>query len=165
MNYIIDEMRYEDWDQVSNIYLEGINTGNATFERNVPTWDRWDKGHVSACRLVARSGKIILGWAALSPISSREVYKGVAEVSIYIGEKFRGQGIASLLMKSLVEASEKNGFWTLQAGIFVENKASIALHEKFGFRVVGIREKLGKTTQGVWRDIAFLERRSKVVGI
>ncbi|TCO74429.1 GNAT family N-acetyltransferase [Marinisporobacter balticus] len=165
MEYSIDEMKKEDWIQVGSIYKEGIETGNATFQTEIPTWEDWDKGHISKCRLVARQENKILGWIALSPVSSRCVYSGVAEVSIYIKEQYRGNRIGENLLSKLIECSETNGFWTLQSGIFVENHASLALHKKCGFRVIGIREKFGKSNRGGWRDIVFLERRSKVVGI
>ncbi|MFT5873051.1 MAG: L-amino acid N-acyltransferase YncA [Clostridium sp.] len=163
MNYRIDEMKRLDWDQVSQIYLDGINTGKATFQTEVPTWENWDNGHVKSCRLVARLENNILGWGALSPTSSRCVYVGVAEVSIYIGENYRGQGIGKVLLENLIKKSEENGFWTLQSGIIRENTSSIILHEKCGFRELGIREKVAKMNNGKWHDVVLMERRSKVV--
>ncbi|MBC8061836.1 MAG: GNAT family N-acetyltransferase [Clostridiaceae bacterium] len=161
MNYRIDKMTELDWEEVSCIYLEGINTGKATFQTEVPSWEDWDKGHVSSCRLVARLGDVVLGWGALSPTSSRCVYEGVAEVSVYIGEKYRGQGLGKILLENLIKQSEENGFWTLQSGIISENISSIALHESCGFRVLGIREKIAKMNTGKWHDVVLMERRSK----
>jgi L-amino acid N-acyltransferase YncA len=152
-----------DWVAVREIYMQGIATGNATFEKSVPDWKEWDERHLPTCRLVARSADTVVGWAALSRVSTRRLYEGVAEVSIYIAEEARGQGIGSKLLRALVEASEQNGIWTLQAGIFPENAASIRLHQQSGFRIVGIRERLG-CMDGTWRDIVLMERRSAVVG-
>jgi len=163
MNYLIDEMRAEDWEQVRAIYLEGIATGVATFETDAPVWEKWDAGHLRQPRLVARDGDRILGWAALSPVSDRCVYGGVAEVSVYIWEGGRGRGVGRALLSALVEASERNGIWTLQAGVFPENEASIRLHLRCGFREVGRRERIGKLN-GAWRDTLLLERRSQNVG-
>jgi L-amino acid N-acyltransferase YncA len=169
MEYLIDPMKPEDWEQVRAIYLEGIATGNATFEPGVPDWRKWDSAHVDKPRLVVRMDGRIAGWAALSLVSARKVYAGVAEISIYVSEKFRGKGIGNALLGALIDSSEKNGFWTLQAGIFPENVASIELHKKHGFRVLGIREKVGKMSfgelKGQWRDVVLMERRSKVTGI
>jgi L-amino acid N-acyltransferase YncA len=156
-------MSKDDWDQVRAIYLQGIQTGHATFELEAPPWDQWDAGHLKECRLVARDGNAVLGWAALSRISSRQVYAGVAEVSIYVAEESRGKGIGQVLLAALIAESERCGIWTLQAGIFPENQSSIALHLKNGFREVGRRERLGKMN-GVWRDVVLLERRSKLTG-
>ncbi len=164
MNLTIDPMRPGDWPQVRAIYLEGIATGNATFEQTAPEWDKWDSGHLPGARFVARSDTgDLLGWAALSAVSSRCVYAGVAEVSIYVAERARGCGVGRQLMTRLVVDSEAAGIWTLQAGIFPENSASIALHERAGFRIVGRREKLGQMN-GRWRDVVLMERRSTVVG-
>ncbi|MDP4090783.1 MAG: N-acetyltransferase family protein, partial [Bacillota bacterium] len=126
MEYKIEEMKLSDWEQVRNIYLEGIRTCLATFQAEAPSWEDWDKGHLSLCRLAARSGDTVLGWAALSPTSSRSCYAGVAEVSIYIGEEYKGQGIGTVLMNELIKQSEENGIWTLHSGIIRENAASIA---------------------------------------
>ncbi|MGA2271562.1 MAG: N-acetyltransferase family protein [Bryobacteraceae bacterium] len=153
-----------DWDGVRAIYLEGIATGNATFEKSAPDWERWNAGHFEHCRLLARTGGELLGWAALSPVSGRCVYGGVAEVSVYVAERARGRGIGRLLLGELVADSERHGIWTLQAGIFPENQASIALHQRAGFRVVGVRERLG-CQDGRWRDVVLMERRSAVTGI
>ncbi len=165
MKFVIDRMSPDDWEQVKSIYQEGIVTGDATFETQTPSWKQWDAGHLSTCRLVARAAKIVLGWAALSRASSRRVYSGVAEVSIYVGKQYQGQGVGEALLKALIVESEKNGIWTLQAGIFPENRASILLHEKYGFREVGRRERIGKMKNGAWRDTILLERRSKVAGM
>ena len=153
-----------DWDEVRAIYQEGIATGNATFEKAAPDWEGWHAGHLPACRLLARSDGEALGWAALSPVSGRCVYGGVAEVSVYVAARARGRGIGLLLLSELVAASERNGIWTLQAGIFPENEASIAIHKKAGFRIVGVRERLG-CMDGRWRDVVLMERRSAVVGV
>jgi L-amino acid N-acyltransferase YncA len=163
MEITVEEMRAEDWERVRAIYLEGIATGDATFETDAPEFDEWSAAHLCACRLVARIDGEIVGWAALSPVSSRCVYEGVAEVSVYVGEKARGRGVGRKLLSSLVSESEGNNLWTLQAGVLAENGASIRLHESCGFRVVGKRERLGKL-KGVWRDVVLLERRSRVVG-
>jgi L-amino acid N-acyltransferase YncA len=156
-------MTSADWPSVRAIYKEGIATGNATFERVAPEWDQWDAGHLPVCRLVARAEGRLVGWAALSRVSARRVYAGVAEVSVYVAEAARGAGVGRALLAALVAEAERNGFWTLQAGIFPENRASIALHEKAGFRVVGIRERLG-AMDGRWRDVTLMERRSQVMG-
>lgn len=163
MSLIVDNMHPEDWHQARVIYLEGIATGDATFETDAPTWESWHQAHLPFGRLVLRDGDTIVGWAALSQVSSRCIYAGVAEVSVYVSAQHRGQGIGRLLLTQLIEASEKNGIWTLQAGIFPENMASIVLHQKCGFREVGRREKLGKLN-GKWRDVMMLERRSQNVG-
>jgi phosphinothricin acetyltransferase len=160
----IRAMCSDDWPAVRNIYSEGIATGNATFETEIPEWERWDQGHLQDCRLVAQDSQQILGWAALSPVSSRGVYSGVAEVSVYVAAETRGRGVGKMLLQSLVELSERCGMWTLQAGIFPENAASIGLHKSCGFREVGLRRKLGQRG-GVWRDVLLLERRSSSVGI
>lgn len=165
IDYKINEMTRLDWEQVSHIYLEGIKTGIATFQSEVPTWEIWNNEHISSCRLVARFVNKVLGWAALSPTSSRCVYEGVAEDSIYIKENYRGQGLGEMLLKSLIKLSEENGFWTLQSSIIRENTSSIILHENCGFRELGIREKVAKMDTGKWHDVFFMERRSKVVGI
>lgn len=157
-------MTPDHWRAVRGIYLEGIATGNATFETSAPEWETWDKGHLRACRFVARDDGNVLGWAALSPVSGRCVYAGVAEVSVYVSERARGRGVGTALLQALIAASEQNAIWTLQAGIFPENVASVKLHEALGFRVVGRRERLG-AMNGQWRDVLLLERRSRVVGV
>lgn len=160
----IEPMKPVDWDAVRAIYLEGIATGDATFEQSAPDWGQWDAGHLACCRLVARSHCAVVGWAALSPVSRRAVYRGVAEVSVYVAACARRQGVGIALLSNLVAASEQEGIWTLQAGIFPENIASVDLHKRAGFRVVGIRERLG-AMDGRWRDVVLLERRSALVGI
>ena len=148
-----------DWDSVSKIYKEGIATGIATFETKVPSWQQWDTKYVPVCRFVALIKRKVVGFAVLSPASKRQVYKGVAEVSVYVSNAFKGKHIGETLLKQLIDESEANGFWTLQASIFSENIASINLHLKCGFRVVGIRERIGQLN-GKWYDNHFLERRS-----
>ena len=159
----IDMMQAADWDAIRAIYVDGIATGNATFETDAPDWDAWDGAHLPVCRLVARDGDRIVGWAALSPVSRRAVYAGVAEVSVYVASADHGKGIGYALLDRLVEESEREGIWTLQAGIFPENIASIELHKRCGFREVGRREKIGRIGD-VWRDVVLMERRSEVVG-
>ncbi|MDQ5845406.1 MAG: N-acetyltransferase family protein [Acidobacteriota bacterium] len=153
-----------DWPTVRAIYLEGIATGQATFETTAPSWEKWDNGHLPFARLVATSedGRVA-GWAAISSGSARAVYRGVAEVSVYVGNEFTGRGIGRALLEQLVIASEENGIWTLQASVFPENQASMALHKRSGFREVGTRRRIGKMGE-VWRDTVLLERRSQVVG-
>jgi phosphinothricin acetyltransferase len=169
MEYVINKMTPDDWEQVRHIYQEGIATGHATFEKEAPDWERWNMAHLLDCRLVVRDGDTIKGWAALSSVSGRRVYSGVAEVSLYVCANERHQGIGSALMAALIGASERAGIWTLQSGIFPENKASLALVKKHGFREVGRRERLGKMTYGplagIWRNVILLERRSQAIGI
>ena len=164
VNVAIEEMRPADWEAVRAIYLEGIATGDATFEIDAPNWETWNRTHLVFARLVARDSKAIVGWAALSPVSNRRVYAGVAEVSVYVAAEARGVGVGRALLGALIQEAERNDVWTLQAGIFPENSSSIALHKRFGFREVGRRERLGMR-RGVWRDVILLERRSRVVGI
>jgi L-amino acid N-acyltransferase YncA len=163
MTLEIRQMRPEDWPAVREIYLEGIATGQATFEKDAPTWGQWDQAHLAFSRLVACSGETILGWAALSPVSSRSAYAGVAEVSVYVAESRRGAGVGSALLRALITESETHGIWTLQAAVFPENRATVALHRRHGFREIGRRERISKL-KGVWRDNLLLERRSQVVG-
>jgi len=163
-NLIIDAMRPENWPRVQAIYMEGIATGQATFETTAPDWQHWDEGHLQDCRLVARSEDEILGWAALSAVSRRKAYAGLAEVSVYVASEARGLGVGNALMSALVPASEALGIWTLQSAVFPENKASIALHLKHGFREIGRRERIAKL-HNVWRDTVLLERRSRSVGL
>jgi len=160
----IKPMGREHWPDVLRIYREGIATGNATFEVEAPSWEKWDGSHLPNCRLIAQEESKILGWAALSPVSSRRVYAGVVEVSAYVAEAARGKGIGKSLLSALIESSEDCGVWTLQAGIFPENTASITLHKSLGFREVGRRERIGKMGDA-WRDVVLLERRSAKVGI
>ena len=165
VNYTIETMKESDWDEVSKIYLEGINTGIATFQNSIPTFEDWDKGHIKSCRLVAKAEGKILGFSTLSATSTRCVYSGVAEVSIYIGKNYRGLGIGKALFTALIKLSEDHNFWTLQSGIIKENRASLELHKKCGFRELGIREKIAKMDTGVWHDVVLMERRSTLVGI
>jgi len=160
----IESMTTDSWIDVARIYEEGIATMNATFEKQIPDWNSWDKSHRKDCRLIALVDNKVVGWAALSNISGRCVYSGVAEVSVYVDSRNRGKGIGDMLLSSLIKESEKCGIWTLQAGIFPENISSIKLHHKHGFRTIGIRERLGKMNNK-WRDVALLERRSQIVGI
>lgn len=164
MTVQIEKMLASHWEAVSNIYLEGIATGFATFETNAPSYEAWHKAHMASCRLIAVENENILGWAALSPVSSRCVYGGVAEISVYVGATSRGKGVGKRLMETLIQESEKEGVWTLQSGIFPENEGSIELHKKVGFRYIGKRERVGKL-HGVWKDNLLFERRSKTVGL
>jgi phosphinothricin acetyltransferase len=157
-------MTASDAEAVIRIYQEGIETGQATFQTTAPSWEEWDKSHLNPLRYVAIIEDQIAGWVALSPVSSRCVYAGVAEVSVYIGRDFRGKKVGYALMQYLITESEVAGYWTLQSGVFPENTASIALHHKCGFRTLGVREKIGKMN-GVWRDTVLLERRSNAIGI
>jgi L-amino acid N-acyltransferase YncA len=154
-----------DWPAVLNIYLEGIATGHATFETVAPSWEKWDSNHLSIARLVAATeDDTVAGWAALSPVSSRAVYSGVAEVSVYVGVNFRGLGIGASLLGELIRASETNDIWTLQASVFPENVASVILHRKHGFRDVGVRKHIARLN-GAWRNTLLLERRSNIIGV
>lgn len=159
----IVKMNPQHWRRVREIYLEGIATGNATFELQAPSWDQWDQVHHQFGRLTAIDGEEVLGWAALTPVSSRSVYSGVADVSIYVATHTRGSGVGKVLLNALIHESEQNGIWTLQAGIFPENEVSVSLHKRYGFREVGTRERIGKLND-VWRNTLLLERRSEVVG-
>jgi len=157
-------MRHGDWEQVRTIYLAGIAARNATFETEAPDWQRWDASHLAFGRLVARAESALLGWGALSPVSNRRCYAGVAEASVYVGTDHRGRGVGQALLLGLIDVSEKHGIWTLQAGIFPENSASLALVKKCGFCEIGKRERIGKL-DGAWRDVLLLERRSQAVGV
>jgi len=150
------------WDQVKIIYQKGIDTGNATFQTSAPSWEEWDSSHLASCRITMQQDGKVVGWAALTPVSSRCVYAGVAEVSVYVDPAHCGKGIGLTLLNELVRQSEAEGIWTLQAGIFPENMASLRIHEKAGFRILGTREKIGKQN-GIWRDTALLERRSSAI--
>ena len=169
MEYLIDSMRPNDWEQVRAIYLEGIRTGNSTFEVDAPGWEKWNSVHLAEPRLVIRADNIVLAWGALSPVSIRAVYSGVAEVSLYVAAQYRGQGVGSTLLAALIESSENAGIWTLQGGIFPENTGSLHLVKKQGFREIGRREKVGKMLHGpfagTWRDVVLVERRSGVAGV
>ena len=164
MDITTETMNEEDWPAVAAILEEGIATGHARFEDAVPTWQHFHSTHLPECRLVARSNGTVLGWFVLGAVSSRDVYRGVAEVSIYIKASTRGLGVGTALLEAGIAASEQAGFWTLQSGIFPENTASLALHQRCGFRIVGYRERMGQM-HGNWRDVVLMERRSKVVGI
>ncbi|MGB8658298.1 MAG: N-acetyltransferase family protein [Candidatus Zixiibacteriota bacterium] len=164
MNITVTPMKPEDWEAVRLIYREGIDTGNSTFETETPDWEAWNKSHLRECRLVARSDGQVVGWAALSPVSSRCSYVGVAEVSLYVRVSARGQGVGKVVLQALIEESERAGIWTLQGGVFPENVASIALLKSCGFREIGRRERIGQIN-GVWRDVLLLERRSNTVGV
>jgi L-amino acid N-acyltransferase YncA len=158
-------MTSDDWPNVRAIYLEGIATGNATFETDAPSWEAWDRAHVADLRLVARDADgSVLGWVAVTPVSGRCVYAGVADLSVYVSAAARGRGVGRTLLTALIQSSERAGIWTLQAGIFPENAPSLALHRACGFRDVGRRERIGKM-HGVWRDVLLLERRSVSAGI
>jgi L-amino acid N-acyltransferase YncA len=156
---VIAPLAREHWAEIARIYRQGMATGDATFETEVPPWDAWEAEHLPGHRLVAVEGSAVLGWAALSPCSARFVYRGVAEVSIYIAEAARGRGVGRALLDEIVAGAEADGIWTIEAGIFPENEASLALHRRAGFRVVGVRERLGQM-DGRWRDVLLLERRS-----
>jgi phosphinothricin acetyltransferase len=164
MDFVIEKMKDEDWPVIKLIYQEGIATGDATFEADAPKWEQWDKSHIPECRLVAKSEENVVGWVALSPVSNRCVYQGVVQVSLYVKESSRGNGIGKMLLKAAIKESEIIGIWTLQSGTFPENIASIALQKSCGFREVGIREKIGCMNRQ-WRDVILMERRSKVVGV
>ncbi|MGD2094184.1 MAG: GNAT family N-acetyltransferase [Phycisphaerales bacterium] len=164
MEFKVEKMKDEDWPSVQSIYRQGIATGDATFEADAPEWEKWNENHLKSCRLVAKSEDEIVGWVALSPVSGRRVYKGVAEVSLYVKESARGCGVGKALLKAIIQESENAGIWTLQSGTFPENTVSITLQKSCGFRQVGTREKLG-CMNGKWRDVVLLERRSKVVVI
>ncbi len=168
MTYLTDIMKPEDWEHVRSIYLEGIRTGNSTFESDAPDWEKWDAAHLREHRLVVRENHVV-AWAALSPVSTRCVYAGVAELSLYVAAAHRGKGIGSVLLEAVVRSTEKAGLWTLQGGIFPENTASLCLVKKHGFKEIGRREKIGKMTYGhlagIWRDVILVERRSTVTGI
>ena len=160
----LEKMLPVHWPMVKRIYEEGIQTGHATFETTALEWDAWDNAHLKICRFVAVDGGEVLGWAALTAVSGRCVYAGVAEVSVYMSAVARGKGIGKLLLQKLIEESEENNLWTLQSGIFPENTVSRKMHEHCGFRLIGKRERIGKMN-GSWRDTLLLERRSNKVGL
>ena len=159
----IEEMRDDDWPAVHAVYADGIATGQATFADCPPAWEDWDRDHLRECRLVARRDGRVVAWAALMPVSSCRWYRGVAEVSMYVAAAERGSGVGRTLGEALLSASERAGFWTLEGWIFPENAASLALCESFGFRVVGVRERLGRMGDR-WRDVLLVERRSTIAG-
>lgn len=166
----IDPMTAADWPAVHRIYVQGIATGNATLEREAPDLDHFDRSHRADCRLVARdvtSGPDgpVLGWAAISAVSARRVYRGVAWESVYVEQAARGRGVGRALLDALVAETEAAGFWTIQAGVLADNEASLALHERVGFRRVGVQRRLGQDRDGRWRDVVLLERRSETVGL
>ena len=163
MDVHVEVFEASDWPGVAAIHMQGIETGDATFETAPPEWSEWDSTHRDDCRLVARVNGDVAGWAALSPVSDRCVYGGVAETSVYVASAMRARGVGGALLRHLVAASEEAGIWTLQAGLFPENERSLRLHLSQGFRIVGVRERLGRS-QGTWRDVLLLERRSSVVG-
>ena len=161
---MIEPLLPEHWEAVKRIYENGIATSNATFQTYAPaTWDQWDKSHLEHSRFVAKTGNTVIGWVALLPTSARECYKGVSELSVYVDNDYRGKGIGNLLMRAVIESSEAAGVWTLYSSTFPENKASIALQKKFGFREIGYREKIAQQN-GVWRNTVLLERRSRLIG-
>jgi phosphinothricin acetyltransferase len=160
----IEAMTLDDAEEVLRIYGEGIATGNATLDPTVPGWPEWDATHRAECRLVARIDGRVVGWIALSNYSSREVYRGVAWESVYVAESARGQGVGAALLRELIPLSEQHGIWTLIAGIELENEASLRLHERAGFRRIGVQERVGRDPAGRWRDVVLLERRSDVSG-
>ena len=167
---IIRPLSPTDWPVVSAIYQEGIDSGNSSFSPHAPaSWEEWSKGRLPDCRLVARLDDEVVGWAAVSPVFTRSFYSGVVELSIYVAEHVHGQGVGSALMQELISESEQKGLWTLQSLVFPENKASIQLHLKHGFKLLCVHEKLGYMTfgpyAGQWRDVALLERRSRVAGV
>ncbi len=165
MNIQVIKMLPQHWQDVARIYAEGIATGNATFQKDIPSWKEWNSSHLQNCRFLALNTEgVVLGWAALTPVSGRCVYAGVAEVSVYVTPQYSGHGVGKILMNALIESSETDGLWTLQAGIFPENIGSVRLHESVGFRQIGRRERIGKM-DGKWRDTLLLERRSEKVGV
>ena len=164
MTLRIDPMLPADWPAAREIYLEGIATRQATFETQAPSWEAWDASHSLFARLVARKDETVVGWAALSPVSARKAYAGVAEVSVYVAQSQRGAGLGRQLLEALIAASEANGVWSLLAVMFPENAGSVALHRRCGFREVGRRERIARL-DGVWRDTILLERRSQQIGI
>ena len=165
MDLRIREMKKEDWERVASIYKEGIDTKVATFQTDIPTYEAWDQSHIKTCRLVAEENNTVLGWTALTPYSGRCVYSGVAEVSVYVKADCKGRQIGEKLLRELITASEEEGIWTLQSGILEINQASIALHKKVGFRMVGFRERIARDHNGVWQNTVLMERRSATVGI
>jgi phosphinothricin acetyltransferase len=162
MSLEMRDLRPDDWPEVAQIFEEGIATGNATFETEVPSWEDWDRAHLAGHRFAAQDDGRVVGWIALAPVSARECYEGVAEISVYVTAGARGRGVGSELLATLVESAERGGLWTLQTSVFPENAASLALLRRFGFRVVGTRERIARL-HGVWRDTVLVERRSEVV--
>jgi L-amino acid N-acyltransferase YncA len=165
MSLTIRPMIPQDWPAVAEIYGQGITSEDATFERDVPTWDEWDAHRLQACRIVAEADGDVVGFACVSPISTRCVYRGVCEVMVYVSDGARGNGVGGLLMSTLVQETEAAGVWMLQASIFPENEASIRAHLRVGFRIVGTRDRIGKFYDGRWRDTVLMDRRSLVCGL
>jgi L-amino acid N-acyltransferase YncA len=162
MSVEVRDLRPEDWAEVARIYAEGIATGNATFETEVPSWAAWDAAHLARHRFLAERDGRVVGWIALSPASQRPCYAGVAEISVYVAEAARGNGVGTELLAAVVASAERDGLWTLQTSVFPENEPSLALLRRFGFRTVGTRERIGQL-HGIWRDTVLVERRSEVV--
>jgi phosphinothricin acetyltransferase len=160
----VEPMSPDDWASVRRIHQEGIATGVATLDPESPDWERWDAAHREDCRFVARRGADVVGWTALSPYSGRPVYAGVAWESVYVARGARGAGVGRALLERAVEASEAAGIWTLLAGILADNRASLALHQRAGFREIGVNRRLGRDARGRWRDVVLMERRSETVG-
>jgi L-amino acid N-acyltransferase YncA len=158
----VRDLRPDDWPEVARIFEEGIATGNATFETEVPSWEEWDRAHLAGHRFVAEDDGRLVGWIALAPVSARPCYGGVAEISVYVASEARGRGVGSQLLATLVESAERGRLWTLQTSVFPENEASLALLRRFGFRVVGTRERIGQL-HDIWRNTVLVERRSEVV--
>jgi len=158
----VEELLPEHWPEVSRIYADGISTGDATFETDVPSWDDWDRSHLSEHRFVALRGGAVVGWVAVRTVSERCVYDGVVENSVYVDERVRGSGVGRLLLERLIASTEAAGIWTIQTGIFPENEPSLRLHQRVGFELVGRRKRLGKL-HGAWRDVLLLERRSDAI--
>jgi L-amino acid N-acyltransferase YncA len=162
MSVEMRDLRPKDWVEVARIYAEGIATGNATFETEVPSWAAWDAAHLAGHRFLAERDGRVVGWIALSPASRRPCYAGVAEISVYVAEDARGNGVGTELLAAVVASAERDGLWTLQTSVFPENEPSLALLRRFGFRTVGTRERIGQL-HGIWRDTVLVERRSEVV--
>ena len=157
------DLTQDDWDAVRSIYIQGMATRNATFETTPPSWEQWDVSHLPQCRIIVKDDAKIIGWAALSPVSNRSVYNGVAEVGIYMATSNQRQGVGKILLTALIELSESEGIWTLESTMFPENEASIRLHRSCGFRKVGYRERIGRLDD-IWRDTILMERRNKFIG-
>jgi len=163
MAVTVEPMRDDDWPAVRAIYEQGIATGDATFDTEAPDWEAWDRGHLERCRLAARADGEVVGWAALSPVQRKSAYRGAAEGSVYVAARLRKTGVGRLLSEALIAASEDTGIWTLEGWIFPENRASLELCDQLGFRIVGVRERIG-ARDGRWRDVVVVERRSARVG-
>jgi phosphinothricin acetyltransferase len=164
VDLVIDDLRPDDWDQVRRIFLDGLATGDASFEVEAPSREMWDQRHHRHSRLAARGDGRVVGWAALAPVSPRPCYAGVAEVSLYVAADWRGKSVGKRLLEALVVSSERHGIWTLQGATFPENLASLRIQQAYGFRVMGRRERVAQR-DGVWRDTVLTERRSRIVGV